>query len=125
MSSTPVSEPPVHAPRGNRTIVLICVAVLMIMTGAAFAAVPLYRMFCQATGFAGTVSRVTKAPAPGQVLAQKITVGFDTNVRGLPWTFRPVQGSQTLQIGDTGLAFFTVTNNSDRPLTGHAAYNVT
>jgi cytochrome c oxidase assembly protein subunit 11 len=123
MSSTPVSErtlPP--ARRGNRTVVLICVGVLVAMVAAAYAAVPLYRAFCQATGFAGTTRRATKAP--GQVLAQKLIVGFDTNVRGLPWTFKAVQTSQTLQIGDTGLAFFTVTNNADHPLTGRAAYNV-
>ena len=92
------------------------------MTGAAFAAVPLYRMFCQRTGFGGTISRAERAP--GVVLDRKLTVGFDTNVRGLPWTFKPVQTSQTLNLGATGLAFFTVTNNSDQPLTGRAAYNV-
>jgi cytochrome c oxidase assembly protein subunit 11 len=123
MSSTPVSERPLSPPRrSNRTVVLICVGVFVAMVAAAYAAVPLYRAFCQATGFAGTTRRATKAP--GQVLAQKLTVGFDTNVRGLPWTFKPVQTSQTLQIGDTGLAFFTVTNNSNHALTGRAAYNV-
>jgi cytochrome c oxidase assembly protein subunit 11 len=104
-------------------VALACVAVLVAMTGAAFAAVPLYRIFCQSTGFAGAVPRASRAP--GVILARKLTVGFDTNVRGLPWSFAPVQTSQTLNLGDTGLAFFTVTNNGDTPLTGRAAYNVT
>jgi cytochrome c oxidase assembly protein subunit 11 len=97
-------------------------AVLVVMTGAAFAAVPLYRMFCQATGFGGAVPRASRAP--GVVLNRPLTVGFDTNVRGLPWTFTPVKPSQTLNLGATGLAFFTITNNADVPLTGRAVYNV-
>jgi len=108
--------------RANRRIVLACVAVFVVMTGAAFAAVPLYRAFCQATGFAGYVPRASRAPT--RVLDQDVVVSFDTNVRGLPWTFEPVQRSQTLKVGATGLAFFTVTNTSGEPLTGRAAYNV-
>jgi cytochrome c oxidase assembly protein subunit 11 len=119
MSSTRGSDP---GRRRNARVVIACVVVFVAMTGAAFAAVPLYRIFCQSTGFAGAIPRATHAP--GQVLDRKLTVGFDTNVRGLPWTFRPVQTSQTLNLGETGLAFFTVTNNSDQPLTGRAAYNV-
>jgi cytochrome c oxidase assembly protein subunit 11 len=119
MSPTRASDP--RRSRNGR-VVLACLVVFVAMTGAAFAAVPLYRIFCQNTGFGGAVPRAARAP--GKVLDRKLTVGFDTNVRGLPWTFQPVQPSQTLNIGDTGLAFFTVTNNSDRPLTGRAAYNV-
>lgn len=118
MSSTRASDPRAR----NARVVLACVVVLATMTGAAFAAVPLYRMFCQSTGFGGAVPRASQAP--GVVLDRKLTVGFDTNVRGLPWTFKPVETHQTLNIGETGLAFFTVTNNSDKPLTGRAAYNV-
>jgi cytochrome c oxidase assembly protein subunit 11 len=92
------------------------------MTGAAFAAVPFYRAFCQATGFAGTVSRAKAAP--GKILARTVTVTFDTNTRNLPWTFAAEQRSQQLRIGDTGLAFFNVTNNADKPITGHAVYNI-
>jgi cytochrome c oxidase assembly protein subunit 11 len=115
---------PVKASRSKNTLVaLICVGLFLLMTGAGFAAVPLYRKFCQATGFDGTVSRVSKAP-DGTPLNRTLRVSFDTNVRGLPWAFKPEQASQTLQIGSTGLAFFTVTNNSNRPLTGHASYNV-
>ena len=107
--------------RNSRTV-LICALVLVAMTGAAYAAVPLYRAFCQATGFAGTVSRATAAP--GTVLDRRLIVRFDTNVRGLPWSFEPEQRRQSLRIGESGLAFFIVTNNSDKPLTGRAAYNV-
>jgi len=108
--------------RGNSRIALICVAVFAVMTAAAFAAVPLYRAFCQQTGYSGTVRRAEARP--GVILAQRLTVNFDTNVRDLPWIFAPEQTRQSVRIGDTGLAFFDVTNRSDKPITGRAAYNV-
>jgi len=126
--TSPAGANPAEGPRRprpgirNGRVALVCVVVLAAMTGAAYAAVPLYRAFCQATGFAGTVSRATAAPGP--VLDQRLIVRFDTNVRGLPWSFEPEQRRQSLRIGETGLAFFVVTNNSDKPLTGRAAYNV-
>ena len=107
---------------GNARIALICVGVFALMVGAAFAAVPMYKRFCQLTGYGGTVSRAEAAP--GKVLAQTLVVRFDTNVRDLPWVFTPDQVSQTVHIGDTGLAFFKVTNTSDKVLVGRAAYNV-
>lgn len=93
------------------------------MTGAAFAAVPLYKAFCQATGWGGSIPRASAAP--GQALDQTLTVNFDTNVRGMPWTFEALQRRQTVKVGGTNIAFFKVVNNSDQPVTGRAAYNVT
>ena len=94
------------------------------MTAMAFAAVPLYRAFCQATGYGGTTQ--TARAAPSRVLDQSIQVRFDTNVAsGLPITFTPSQASETLHIGETGLAFFHVRNNSNQSVTARATYNVT
>jgi cytochrome c oxidase assembly protein subunit 11 len=109
-------------PRRNARIVIACLALFAVMTGAAFAAVPLYRAFCQATGFAGAIPRAKSAPTT--ILNQKVTVSFDTNVRKLPWDFAAAQSRQTIRVGETGLAFFTVTNHSDQALTGRASYNV-
>ena len=107
----------------NRNLIAIaCVFTVMAMTGAAFAAVPLYRMFCQVTGFDGTVRRAEKAP--DVQLDQTVTIRFDTNVRDLPATFRAEQVTQRVRIGETGLAFFDVTNTSDQPFTARASYNV-
>jgi cytochrome c oxidase assembly protein subunit 11 len=108
--------------RGRRITALVAVLGVGAMIGAAYAAVPFYRAFCQATGYDGTVRRAERAPKT--VLDRQITVRFDANVRGLPWTFTPEQVSQTLRIGAAGLAFFDVTNNGSTPLTGRAAYNV-
>lgn len=109
-------------PGRKNLIAIVCVLGVMGMTGAAFAAVPLYPMFCQVTGFDGTVRRADKAP--DTVLDQTVLVRFDTNVRGLPMTFRAEQTTQRVRIGETGLAYFDVTNTSDQPIQVRAGYNV-
>jgi len=103
-------------------IALGCVLAVMGMTGAAFAAVPLYRLFCQVTGFDGTTMRADKAS--DVVLDETVLVRFDTNVRDLPMRFRAEQVSQRVRIGATGMAYFDVTNTSDQPIQATAAYNV-
>jgi len=119
MSSNDLSD---RELRRNRRVALICAAAFFGMIGAAYASVPLYRAFCQLTGFDGTVRKADSAP--GEVLDRTLTVRFDANVRDLPWTFTTQQTSQTVKIGETKLAFFKVTNNSDRPITGRAVFNV-
>ena len=83
---------------------------------------PLYRAFCQLTGFDGTVHKADVAP--DKVLNKTLTIRFDANVRNLPWSFAPEQVSQEVKIGETGLAFYKVTNNGKTPLTAQATYNV-
>lgn len=119
---TPERAPPDRQLRRNRIIAVVCAAVFFGMVGAAFAAVPIYRAFCQATGYGGTVRRAENAP--DKVLDRQIRVSFDTNVRGLPWDFTAEQGSQTLKLGETKLAFFKVTNRADHPITARALFNV-
>src|SRR3954465_5930747 len=108
--------------RGNLKVAAICGVAFFGMVGAAYAAVPLYKLFCQATGFDGTVRKAVAKPT--HVLDRKVEIRFDANVRNLPWDFQAMQVSQDIRIGDTGLAFFKVTNTSDKPLTGRAMYNV-
>jgi cytochrome c oxidase assembly protein subunit 11 len=106
----------------NAKLGLACGAFFFAMVGAAFAAVPLYKMFCQATGYNGTVRQA--ANAPRKVLDRKVQIRFDTNVRDVPFKFTAEQTTQSVRIGDTGLAFFKVTNTSNHPVTARAAYNV-
>jgi cytochrome c oxidase assembly protein subunit 11 len=108
--------------RGHLKVAAICGVAFFGMVGAAYAAVPLYKLFCQATGFDGTVRKAEAKPT--KILDRKVQVRFDANVRNLPWDFQAMQVSQDIRIGDTGLAFFKVTNKSDKPLTGRAMYNV-
>lgn len=106
----------------NARLGLILVLVFAGMVGMSYAAVPLYRAFCQVTGFDGTVGRARSAPA--QAIARTMTVRFDTNVNGVPFEFKPEVTRQEVQIGRTALAFFKVTNTSDRAVTAQAVYNV-
>lgn len=106
----------------SNLIALICGVVVVGMTGAAFAAVPLYKMFCQVTGFGGTVMKADKAPET--MLDRTVLIRFDTNVRGLPMTFKPEVTTQRVHIGETGIAYFDVTNTSNKPIRARAAYNV-
>jgi cytochrome c oxidase assembly protein subunit 11 len=108
--------------RRNRKLGLICAAGFVAMVGAAYASVPLYRAFCQLTGFDGTVRKADAAPA--KALDKDLTIRFDANVRELPWTFTTSQVSQEVKIGETKVAFFRVTNNSDKAITGRAVFNV-
>jgi cytochrome c oxidase assembly protein subunit 11 len=110
--------------RRHRKVGGIAAASALFMLGLAFAAVPLYQMFCQATGYAGTTQRATKASAT--VIERTVTVRFDATVGpNLPWTFEPVQREVTVKFGETALAFYRATNNSAKPVVGTAAFNVT
>jgi cytochrome c oxidase assembly protein subunit 11 len=107
----------------NARLGLICGGFVVVMVGMAFAAVPVYRAFCQATGFNGTVRRASFAP--GALAGHSVSVSFDTNVRGMAWTFVPVQRSQTATLGQPKLAFFRATNTGPTAVTGRALFNVT
>lgn len=104
---------------------LIAGGVALGMVGLAYASVPLYRIFCQVTGFNGTTQRASEAALPAKPLARTISVRFDGNVApGLAWSFHPVKTQETVRLGEKRLAFFRATNNDDRPITGTASFNV-
>lgn len=120
---TSLSPPPSGSGRGIRVTGLACLALALAMVGAAFAAVPLYTVFCKLTGYDGTPLVGTSAPA--QVLARTVNVRFDTNVApGLSWSFRPDTPSVEARIGDTQTIFFKVRNEGRTPSTAIAAFNV-
>lgn len=98
--------------------------VMLGMAGLSFAAVPLYRMFCQATGFGGTPV-IRGAAAPGAT-DRTVTVRFnaDTNP-GLPWRFAPAQHQVEVKLGEDNLAFYEASNRAAEPVTGVSTYNVT
>lgn len=118
--------------RRNRGILTVLSAVVFAMVGLAFASVPLYRIFCQVTGYGGTTQQAAAAPgAPGAVAGRMmpprmITVRFDSSVSPtLPWRFVPAQAAVEVKVGESGLAFFTARNLSAAPVTGSAIFNVT
>lgn len=94
------------------------------MVGLSYAAVPLYQIFCQVTGYGGTTQRAETTP--DTVLDRKITVRFDANTaRGMGWEFKPVQRKVDLKIGESVLAFYEAKNLTDKRITGTASFNVT
>jgi len=94
------------------------------MAGLAFAAVPLYDAFCRLTGYGGATQEA--ATAPSRVLDRRIEIRFDSNIApGAPIEFAPNQNTETLRIGETGVAFYRIRNTSDAPVTVRATYNVT
>jgi cytochrome c oxidase assembly protein subunit 11 len=92
------------------------------MVGASFAAVPLYRIFCEATGFAGTPQRAEAGAE--RMLDNEIVVRFDGNVAGLPWSFKPEVPQVSVKLGETTLVNFVAENSGDHEVTGTATFNV-
>ncbi|HEY8277719.1 MAG TPA: cytochrome c oxidase assembly protein [Methyloceanibacter sp.] len=109
--------------RKNRTVALPLICLVATMLGLAFASVPLYRLFCQVTGYGGIPQRADRAP--DQVLDRTIRIRFDANVAtGLPWSFEPVQQVMDVKIGEQALAFYKASNQSTSQVTGTAIFNV-
>jgi cytochrome c oxidase assembly protein subunit 11 len=110
----------------NRRVGLAALGLVAAMIGLGFASVPLYRLFCQVTGFGGTTQRVSEAQAAGVTAGGgTMSIRFDANVeRGLPWQFHPEQVTQQVQLGGRKMAIYLARNNSDQPVTGTATFNV-
>ncbi|HEX3537252.1 MAG TPA: cytochrome c oxidase assembly protein [Stellaceae bacterium] len=110
--------------RRNRTTVLLLGVVIVGMVGLSFASVPLYRLFCAATGFGGTTQRAETAS--DHVAAGLVTVRFTTEVApDLDWEFRPMTAEVTLHPGEQKQVFFRAVNRTKRAVTSRAVYNVT
>ena len=101
----------------------VCVVFVAGMVGMSFAAVPLYRIFCQVTGYGGTTRRAQIAPK--EILDRVVTVRFDSNIsNNLGWSFRPVQRQVQVKLGEVGTVSFLAENRTDKTETGTAAFNV-
>ncbi|HUH85654.1 MAG TPA: cytochrome c oxidase assembly protein [Stellaceae bacterium] len=110
---------------GKRRTLLGLLAVIAVMSGLVAASVPLYRLFCAATGYNGTTQRAQSAPGH-EVMGRLITVRFDAETApGLPWDFQPEQRQVKVHPGEEKLVAFRAINRSAQPVTGHASFNVT
>ena len=96
------------------------------MVALAYAAVPLYELFCRVTGFAGTPLVAAAGAGDRPVLARTVAVRFDSNVEpNLAWRFQPLERELKVRLGEERLTHYRVTNLSQRPIVGTATYNVT
>ena len=111
--------------RNNGATAAVLFSVAAGMVGLAFASVPLYRIFCEVTGYGGA-PKVGVTAAPGGISERLVTVRFDANVNSkLPWKFAPERRQITVRAGEETLVYYTATNLSSVPLTGTATFNVT
>ncbi|MGI9386158.1 MAG: cytochrome c oxidase assembly protein [Methyloligellaceae bacterium] len=103
--------------------VLALAGVVAGMLALSYAAVPLYQIFCQVTGYGGTVQQAEGAS--DRIVSRKIVVRFDANVaRGMPWTFKPVTRPLELRLGENALADYQAHNPTNEPVSGTATFNV-
>ena len=117
-------RPPTPPSRRQRVTAFALTGIVAGMLAMTYAAVPLYRVFCQVTGFGGT-TQVAKQ-APNEVLDRIVTVRFNADLApGMAWTFEPAQRDMTVKVGETGLAYYRAHNLTDRPIVGMATFNVT
>lgn len=124
-----VGSGPAPLAERNSTLAIYFLALAVGVGGLSYAAVPLYKVFCQATGFGGTTQTATAEvfkgmkPVPG---ARRITVYFNADTSAsMPWRFAPQQKAVRVVPGETALAFYTATNPTNAAVTGVSTYNVT
>ena len=119
-----MTEPAIPPRHRNYSITAAALAVFVAaMVGMSFGAVPLYRAFCQATGYNGTVRRAKVAPSA--VSDRMVTVRFDANVgNGLGWSFTPAQRSVRVKLGEVATVKFLAENRMPDTSTGSAVFNV-
>lgn len=110
--------------RRNRRVAVVLASVVAGMVGLSFASVPLYRLFCQVTGYGGTTQVADAAPAAAAERMMEIRFNADTDP-ALPWRFQPAERAIEVRVGEEHLAFYEAENLSDRPITGTATFNVT
>ncbi|CAD7337614.1 cytochrome c oxidase assembly protein [Sphingomonadales bacterium 56] len=124
MASLPPS--PFDRDRRNRRTLVVMAGVGLAMLGLGFASVPLYRIFCQQTGFGGTTQRAAADVKLQPVAGHTFSIRFDSNVQpGMPWKFYPEHRTDTVTVGARDMAIFIAKNMSDKPVTGTASFNVT
>lgn len=110
----------------NRKVALAAAGMAVATLGLGFASVPLYRIFCEYTGFDGTTQRASADAAPAWPTGKLMNVRFDANVSlTLPWTFMPEKPVARVAVGARNLAFYVAENKSDQEIVGSATFNVT
>lgn len=111
----------------KKTVFLYLIALVLFMLALSYAAVPLYRVFCQVTGFGGTSQILDYVPWMENELPRKmVTIRFNADLAtDMPWKFTPVQNEMKVLVGESALAFYEATNPTDVDLVGVSTYNVT
>lgn len=113
-----------RADKRNSRVAMIVGSVVMLMVGMAYAAVPLYEVFCRVTGYGGTTQRADATEAV--VVDRDVKMRFTANLHAeMSWEFRPMQNRQEIKVGEQAMAFYKAKNPTSRAITGTATFNVT
>lgn len=127
MTEVPATEdaaPAAGRAKRNRRTAVITLSVVFGMVGASFAAVPLYELFCQVTGYGGTTQRVDRES--DRIIDRVVKVQFDANIdTALGWTFQPAQRNVTVRLGETAIIDYVAFNGTGQDTVGTAVFNVT
>ena len=107
----------------KKKTIFYLVFLVLFMTSASFLSVPFYNWFCKVTGYGGATNVAQKE---SEIISDKvISVRFDASLeKGLEWEVKPVQRNMTLNLGETGLAFYEAYNPTDKPIAAQASFNV-
>jgi cytochrome c oxidase assembly protein subunit 11 len=129
MATLPPTLHDAETERRNLRVGLLAFIGALAMLGLGYASVPLYRLFCQATGFGGTTmiaSESKAAQAAANATGARISIRFDASTASdMPWTFHASQATDTITIGERDIATYVARNHSSKPITGMATFNVT
>ncbi len=93
--------------------------IVLVMFGFGFAMVPFYEKFCQVTGIRD-LARPDEARSTQVDASRVVRLEFDSNLRNLPWTFRPVEVVKQIHPGEVAQVVYEVVNNTDRAIVGQA-----
>lgn len=122
---TDITQTPPSNPNNAKTALMV-VAIVISMVALSFAAVPLYRWFCQVTGFGGTTQVGSLEDTDGVILDRDVKVRFDASTnQNMPWEFTAVQNEIEIKVGEPALIFYEAHNPTDKPIMGTATFNVT
>lgn len=117
---------PFDRDRRNRRTLIAMAGIGLAMLALGFASVPLYRIFCERTGWGGTPQRAAENVQVREATGHMMSIRFDSNVQpGMPWQFFPEHHTANVTVGAKNMAIFIARNMSDKPVTGTASFNVT
>lgn len=110
----------------NNKFAAALIGLFLSMVLLSFASVPIYSLFCKATGFGGTTQKADDFRAKPHIGNRNLNIDFDANInKDLPWKFIPKQRKISIKTGQTNLVFYEAENISDNDIIGIAIYNIT
>ena len=103
----------------NRKLLVRLVIVAVGMFAFGYVLVPFYDQICRVTGLRN-IAQPDEVANTQVVAARSVRIELDSNLRNLPWTFRPLEPVVNVHPGEVRQVVYEVTNNTGRSITGQA-----